>query len=68
MRELKNNLINDKEKTMVHQMKRAEMNRSIMLQEKVRKAQEEEMKVRIALAFYDFTVFDDIIRNLIIYF
>ena len=45
VRELKNSLINEKEKSMVHQMKRAEMNRSIMLQEKVRKAQEEEMKV-----------------------
>lgn len=45
VRELKNNLINEKEKSMVHQMKRAETNRSIMIQEKVRKAQEEDIKV-----------------------
>lgn len=45
VRELKNSLIQEKEKTMIHQMKRAELNRAIMLQEKVRKAQEEEMKV-----------------------
>ena len=47
MRELKNTLIHEKEESIVLQMKRAEMNRSIMLQEKVRKAQEEEMKVSI---------------------
>eukprot|EP00111_Clytia_hemisphaerica_P019304 TCONS_00056982-protein len=45
VRELKYKLISEKEESMVHQMKRAEMNRTVMLQEKVRKAQEEEMKV-----------------------
>lgn len=45
VRELKNKLIQEKEQSMLDQMKRAEINRKIMLQEKVKKAQEEELKV-----------------------
>jgi len=56
VRELKNALIHEKEESMVHQMKRAEMNRSIMIQEKVRKAQEEEMKVSVNLNLSKFVL------------
>lgn len=45
VRELKNKLIQDKERTMLDQMRRAELNRRIVLQEKIKKAQEEELKV-----------------------
>lgn len=53
VRGLKNMLIREKEQSMLDQMKRAELNRKIMLQEKVKKAQEEELKVGYVYFFHN---------------
>lgn len=45
VREIKHQLINEKEKTMQDQLTRADSRRRVVLQEKIRKAQEEEAKV-----------------------